>query len=42
MIKSICISIFIFIITGQAFAHEDFFVVKDFGNVKVRFKTGFV
>ena len=26
---------------GNAFAHQDFFVAKDFGNVKVRIKTGY-
>ncbi len=33
---------FIFVLTfGTVFAHEDFWMIKDFGNVKVRIKTGF-
>jgi hypothetical protein len=36
------ILIIIFVLTvGTAFAHQDFWVTKDFGNVKVRIKTGF-
>ncbi len=29
------------LITGTAFSHQDFWTIKDFGNVKVRIKTGF-
>ena len=37
-----CILTLILILTfGTAFAHSDFWIIKDFGNVKVRIKTGF-
>lgn len=35
------ILIFILFSTAKAFAHQDFWMTKTFGNVKVRIKTGF-
>lgn len=38
--KNILILI-LFLYFGNVFAHQDFWMTKDFGNVKVRIKTGF-
>ena len=39
--KLTIITIFLLCFSQTAFAHSDFYIVKDFGNVKVRIKTGF-
>lgn len=41
--RHICILAFILTLTfGTAFAHSDFEKISNYGNVKVRFKTGFI
>lgn len=35
------LTLILFLTFGNVFAHEDFWITKDFGNVKVRIKTGF-
>ena len=42
MKKIILLFLIIICFTQNTFAHQDFWMIKDYGNVKVRIKTGFV
>lgn len=39
--KKHLLTILLFLYFGTTFAHQDFWIVKDYGNIKVRIKTGF-